>query len=258
MARCHRCQNEFVRFQAKIEKVVDGKRVKFCATCAYQWDQEQKNRQIAYLSQGGIVANIIVPRVITKDERDSSKDLIGHLLFTDKALVFAQVNSLKKEASHGGDMFGAIGIIAAEVAAKREHKNNLQKALAEMSPPDPAQGQQETQKILDKAVQLIVIPKTSITEIKSKGKSLDVKTNTHYRRVFDLEDETVCRSIEPQIRGYLQNHSCPTTNLSEPPQAKIDVNASSKPSVKQRYCGYCGAEFNANAKFCGKCGKKAA
>jgi hypothetical protein len=258
MARCHRCQTELGRFQTKIEKVVDGKRVKFCTNCSSLWDQEQKNRQIAYLSQGGLVTNIIVPRAITKDENDSSRDLIGHLLFTGKAVVFAQLTSLKKEASHSGDMFGAIGIIVSEVAAKREHKNNLQKALAEMSQPDPAQGQQETQKILDKAAHLIVIPKNTIIDIQSKGKSIDIKTNTQYHKVFNLGDENVYMSIEPQIRGYLQSPACPPISSPEPPKARIDMRVSSKPSDGQRYCGYCGTELNANAKFCGKCGKKAA
>ncbi len=256
MARCHVCQKEFGRFETKIEKVVDGKRVKFCTHCSFLWDQEQRNRQIAYLSQGGIVTHIIVPRTVTKDESDSSKDLIGHLLFTDKAVVFAQLTSLKKQAAGGGAMFGAIGIIVSEVAANREHKNNLQKALAEMSQPNPVHGQQETQKILDEALNLIVIPKNSIIDIQRKGKSIDVKTNTQYHKVFNLGDETVYRSIEPQIKDYLQSQASPAISLPETHQASIDMQVS-KPITKQLYCGQCGTELNASAKFCGKCGKKA-
>jgi membrane protease subunit (stomatin/prohibitin family) len=257
MARCHRCQKEFGRFEAKIEKVVDGNRLKFCTTCASLWDEERKKRLIADLSQGGLITYFIVSRVTTKDEKEASNELIGHLLFTDKAVVFAQLTSLKKEVSGGGAMFGVIGILVSEVAANREHKNNLKKALAEMRQPDPMQGQQETQKILDKASSLVVIPKNSIVDIKSKGESIDVKTNTRYHRVFNLIDENVCRVIEPQIRGYLQSPARPAISSPEPP-AKVDMFVGGKSSNKQRRCNYCGTELNANAKFCGKCGKKAA
>jgi hypothetical protein len=197
-------------FGKKVLKVVDGKRLEFCTTCPTAWEYEHKNRQIAGLLQGSnLVTYFIVPRTVIKDETDKKSDLLGNLLFTNKAVIFAQNASLKANASTSNRlMFGAIG---AGLIAGHEHKKDVQKALDGMRQPDAASDQQETDKLLKEATGLIVIPKNIIKQIGSSGGRQLVFHTTSIFRAFTLEGKKneVYSVIEPQIRQYLSTPSMP-------------------------------------------------
>jgi hypothetical protein len=210
LGKCYRCHKDFGLFEKKVVKVVDGKRLEFCTACPTAWEYEHRDRQIAGLLHGNnLITYFIVPRSVIKDETDKKRDLLGNLLFTNKAVVFAQNASLKTNASATSTfMFGAIG---ASLIASHEHKKNLKKTLDGMRQPDATTGQQETDKLLKEANGLIVIPKNTIKQISCNGGKQLAFYTTGIFRAFTLEGKKneVYSRIEPQISYYLTTPSIP-------------------------------------------------
>jgi hypothetical protein len=270
MPKCYRCKTEFGSFETKIQKMADGRLERFCSICAPLWDLEIKNRWIAYLSQGNnLTTTFVIPRTLTADPIERSKSLMGHLLFTNKAVVFAQFESMKMSSASFSDavVFGAI--LGSVVAAKR-HKKNLKKALSGMSEPEEVHDQQETMKILNESSNLIVLPKGSITALKNKGgQAVDVQSGS-FSTVFSFEGKKneVYRKFEQQLTNYLSSSSVSANSNSVSASSAMPKQLNVQPSdeknkpgnqqltTPQLYCGSCGAELKSNVKFCGKCGKK--
>jgi hypothetical protein len=210
LGKCYRCHKDFGLFEKKVVKVIDGQRLEFCTACPTVWEYEHRDRQIAGLLQGGnLITYFIVPRTVIKDENDKKRDLLGNLLFTNKAAIFTQNAILKTQAS-GTNVF-MFGVIGASLIASHEHKKDLKKALDGMRQPDAATGQQETDKLLKEANGLIVIPKDTIKQIICSGGKQLVFHTTGISRAFTLEGKKneVYSRIEPQIRYYLNTPSLP-------------------------------------------------
>jgi hypothetical protein len=190
--------------ETKFKRMVGNNNETFCSTCAPIWDQEIKTRWIAYLTQGGdLTTYFMIPRTTTQYYVNSSGTLIGHLLFTNKAVVFAQFdkvkinNSFTKAVLFGGALGG--------IVAGFEYSRNIKKAKTGLSEQDQAPGQQETLNMMNEASNLIVLLRNSITDIKKRdGHSLDVRTGA-FSNVFTLEGKKneTWKAIEPHVKDFL-------------------------------------------------------
>ena len=210
LGKCYRCQKDFGLFEKKVVKVVDGQRLEFCKACPAAWEYEHRDRQISSLLQGSnLTTYFILPRTVIKDENDKKRDLVGNLLFTNKAVVFARNASIGTHAS-GTNTF-MFGVLGASLMASHKHKKDLKKALDGMRQPDAAEGQKETDRLIKEANELIVIPKDTIKQIICKGGKQLVFHTTHISRAFTLEGKKneVYSKIEPQIKNYLSAPSLP-------------------------------------------------
>lgn len=215
MARCYKCQKKLGLFEKdKDFRMVEGKRFPFCGSCAKLWDQEQKMHVLSVLCEGGDPVELFtIPRVRTfdPDNPDPDKDLLGHLIFTNKAVCFAQIAELKKptQGVESGVLFGALGAAVEAAIKEKQSKSTMNKIWAEAEEAKEIKGPCNLRGVLEKADRLIVFPKETITDIGYSrfGRfKLKIKTSSK-SHPFNLEGNQAktYKRFEPKIKDYLSH-----------------------------------------------------
>jgi len=193
MVQCHLCQKELGRFDKKISKLVDGKKVFFCPVyCADVWPRQQKESAILSLySRGEPTVLFTIPSVKIHYEDEPGQGLFGPLLFTNDALCFAQlvVAETRNPFYSMGYKFGA--------ALRKATHGSAENGEIEIGP-------SELKRIVDDSSRLIVLPKEVITEIKYKnGVQVKIGNKSHYFEIFGDKKEAATR-FESLVLGYLK------------------------------------------------------
>jgi hypothetical protein len=201
MARCSWCQKDLGMFEGKVQKNVDGQKMVFCTNCVGNWNLDRKNRMISALCVGGPPAvHFVISKTHCLDPEDTRFTMIGPLLFTDRAICFAQLG--EHQATNPGFAFGLIG--AAVGAAANSY--NLKKAANEPEQMLGATSRSKFEDLVAPATRIIVIPRDSITDIRFKGNSVEIKKagkSMHFS--LDGDKREMRERLEPEINRYLQH-----------------------------------------------------
>lgn len=188
---CYLCQKNIGFFDKKIPKFVEGQKVVFCPPCANAWPQQQKNKAISLLYSGGDPTVLFtIPSVITHYQDEPGKGLLGPLLFTNKALCFAQF----AEAETKNPLYNFGFKLGSAIAAQSGRRAQFDKI-----------GPEELQKIIFACSRLIVLPKDTITEIEYKnGVQVKIGNKSQNFKIHGNKKEASVQ-FESLVRGYLQS-----------------------------------------------------
>jgi hypothetical protein len=175
-------------------------KIPYCVPCARM---EEKRQALTFLLQGGSPRELFrINRVTMTDpfDQQAKTQLLGDLIFTDKAVIFAQVHEFLIPSGGYGFMFGLLGAIIAQSRANRAKK----KALAEVDMMARQMYGSGLNDFLVKTPRLISFPKNAITKLKFTWGSLQIKTPER-SHVFVLEKgKKTYQQYEREILGYIQ------------------------------------------------------
>jgi len=175
-------------------------KIPYCAPCA---KMEEKRQSLTFLLEGGSPREIFrIGRVIMTDPFDlqAKTHLLGDLIFTDKAVIFAQIHEFSVPSGSYGFMFGLIGAIIALSRANKAKK----KALAELDMMARQMYGSGLNDFLVKTPRLISFPKNAITKLKFAWGTLQVKIPERLQ-AFALENgKKTYQQYEGEILGYIQ------------------------------------------------------
>jgi hypothetical protein len=134
-----------------------------CPGCVDQWYLDQKERALAEMSRGGGIKELfrIVGATLTDPDDPSHRStLYGHLIFTDKGVLFAACEKVTTPQMNFMIHGGLLGILIWELQYGK--KNRQAQADARMT--TSAMAGDLTQ-VMARCRRVIAIPKASITEI---------------------------------------------------------------------------------------------
>jgi len=202
MRQCHVCDRKFGLFEKPQGLASVG--AWFCPGCVPKYYQGQKQRVLAELSTGGDPVELFrVTGVTTTDPDDSSHRsiLYGHLIFTDKAVVFVQGDKVVTPAInpliHGGLVGGLIWELQHGRAQRKAHAQ-AQKTTGQMAG--------DLREVIGKSDRLIVIPRASIREIKYgwfRGLRIKARTGKESKSFQLPNKRETYEEFRPQLEKYV-------------------------------------------------------
>jgi exosome complex RNA-binding protein Rrp4 len=215
MAKCYSCGKELGLFSEKTSRKVANNKEKFCLSCAEEWDQKEREKQkqenLAYLFKDGSIKEFFsIPKVRTSElySQESFSDTVeyfGTLVFTSKAVVFAQFAELKlNKPNKAGSLIGPIGKFGAEVFAAVKDDQLRKRVEAGIRADSKI-----TYNFFDNAKSLIVIPRNKIAKIEfgnfTKRLSITPVDQLAREYYFGLENDKneIYQEFEARIKNYL-------------------------------------------------------
>jgi hypothetical protein len=207
MSRCDRCGKNLGFGYPGVKKTVAGRQLNLCLSCAIPLYSELKAQAIAELYQTGEPTPKFMIFAVALDDPDSKTNiLLGHLIFTDKAICFAKLSDIDKGSvptnyqsnmvwmamaartgsqigsdvgnkigglgEGGGFVGGVAGAIIWDLATYKSRQKEKLRAQETMKIIDdqvnsmPTEGQPDLKQILDKAKEIYLFPKNLIVKIK--------------------------------------------------------------------------------------------
>jgi hypothetical protein len=177
MGHCYLCQDGKHSY-AHVKRRVNGKKKDFCTGCKYIWDNQIKEKIIAYLYKNEMPSPLFLVPNVRRYDMDNQTYFIGDLLITDKGIVFMikteskMIGPLSEFASavlSGGLWGGNFGLLPHAIKQKSE-KAEGKKLAVKVANIDEAKKSYDLKQLLKSALQLQFFPKNEIKTIsRSEG-----------------------------------------------------------------------------------------
>jgi hypothetical protein len=208
MANCYLCGKK-LGFGSSIPRVASGQKMDFCLKCVIQWDEEQKQKALSSLHEGGDpIPFFTLQNITTQDPSQKDYMFVGHLVFMNKGICFVKLSEFSKKASRSGIGLGglALGIIGdrwidQKIANRSpEHQEKIRSAYRHAE----QMGSGTLEELLQKGRSFLFFPKQSIAAISYEQKrGLIVKTKYQQcETYFELVPEAY-KQVEPLIAEYM-------------------------------------------------------